>query len=41
MDETIAMVKGSGTDVGEVTEQCREYIPMEGNSKSGAEMPMP
>ena len=41
MDETIAMVKGSGTNVGEMIEQCTEHIPMEGNSKSGAEMPMP
>ena len=39
--ETIAVVGGSGPSVGKVTEQCREHIPVEGSSKSGAVMPMP
>ena len=41
MVETIAEVRGSGTNVGNVTEQRRQHIPKEGNSKSSAVMLMP
>lgn len=39
--ETIEVVRDSKSDVGKVTEQCRQYIPMEESSKSDALMPMP
>ncbi len=39
--EIIAVVRGSGTNVGKVAEQCREHIPKEESSKSGAVMLMP
>lgn len=39
--ETIAVVRGSATSVGKVTEQCRGHIPREENSKSAAVTLMP
>ena len=41
MVEVIIVVRGSGTEVGKVAEQCEEYLPREGSSKSGAVTLMP
>ena len=41
MVEIAATVRGSGINVGKVSELCRDHIPREGSSKSGAVMPMP
>lgn len=41
MVEIIAAARGSGTNVGEMSEQCRGFLPGEESNKSGAVMPMP
>ena len=41
MVEVIIVVGGSAAEVGKVAEQCEEYLPREGSSKSGAVTLMP